>query len=214
MKKYPFLVLFFVVFASAQTYEFDYKCYNPEKQTRGNYKGVKRTNIIYLSSKESDIIAYDYSFSKEPKRSFYFYDFKNNFFSYYTLNNESDLSSLKFVNSDSIRVFDDEKLIERVTVNKISENVFVLKAFPNEKTKRANLELKIVVEKNDFPMRRIRFMDLTLNIHDKIYDALLNELGSKDYRIIDVITDYKNGVIMHDDFSKCEKVNLKFVVKP
>ena len=95
MKKYPFLVLFFVVFASAQTYEFDYKCYNPENQTRGHYKGVKRTNIIYLSSKESDIIAYDYSFSAEPKRSFYFYDFKNNFFSYYTLNNESDLSSLK-----------------------------------------------------------------------------------------------------------------------
>ncbi len=60
-------------------------------------------------------------------------------------------------------------------------------------------------------MPNIRFMDLTPNIHSKIYTALLSKLDSKNYRIVDVITDYRNGVIMHDDFSKCEKVNLKFL---
>lgn len=71
--------------------------------------------------------------------------------------------------------------------------------------KKANLELKILVEKSDFPMRRIRFMDLTNNIHDKIYNALLKELDSENYRIDDVITNYENGVIMHDNLSKCGK---------
>lgn len=60
-------------------------------------------------------------------------------------------------------------------------------------------------------MPEIRFMDLTPNIHSKIYNALLLKLDSPNYRIVNVTTDYKNRVIMHDDFSKCEKINLKFL---
>jgi len=117
---------------------------------------------------------------------------------------------LKFLQTSQLEINNDEVEVEDIDVEEVSENVFVIKASTLQK-KNSTLELKIVVEKSDFPMPEIRFMDLTPNIHSKIYNALLLKLDSPNYRIINVTTDYKNGVIMNDDLSKCEKINLKFL---
>jgi len=210
-KNFLLLFCFISMFSFSQEYHFDYKCYDNETQLKGAYKGNKRTNIIYFNSQNKNLIAYDYSFSQKPTRIFWLYDYaSNNFFSY-SINNDSKFSSLNFINKIPIKIYPDEKKIERIDVEMLSENIFLVKAFPSQKSKKSNLELKIVIERSDFPMPRIRFMDFTPNIHYKIYDALLSKLDSPKYRLVDVITDNRNGVIMRDNFSKCEKINLKFV---
>lgn len=205
------LFCFISTIAFSQEYHFDFKCYNNETQIKGSYKGNKRTNIIYFNSQNENSIAYDYYFSQPPRRSFLLYDFVNNVFFSYSINNESKFSSLNFIQEGTIKNYPDERKIERVDVENFPENTFIIKSFPTKKSKKANLELKIIVEKSGFPMPKIRFMDLTHNIHSKIYDALLLKLDSPNYRIVDVTTNHKNGVIMHNDFSKCEKINLKFL---
>lgn len=212
MKK-NFLLLFCFIsgLVFSQEYHFDYRCYNVETKLKGNYKGNKRTNIIYFNSENKDIIAYDYFFSQKPERSFVLSDYNaGNLFSY-SINQNSDFSSLNLKQIYPITIYPDEIEIGRVDVERLSENEFLIKAFKSLKSRKSNLELKILVEKSNYSLPEIRFMDLTPNIHSKIYTALLSKLDSENYRIVDVITDYKNGVIMHDDFSKCEKVNLKIL---
>lgn len=202
------------IFCFSQEYHFHYKCYDNETQLKGTYKGTKRTNIIYFNSENKDVIAYDYFFSQQPTRSFYLYDFRRNIFSSYSINLDSNFSSLNLIRSVPIKTYADEIKVERVTVEESAKNVYLIKAFPSQKSKKSNLELKILIEESDFQMPRIRFMDLSPNIHFKIYEALLSKLDSPKYRIVDVVTNYKNRVIMHDDLSKCEKINLKFLASP
>lgn len=214
MKKF-FLLLFCFIssLAFSQEYHFDYKCYGIETQLKARYKGNERTNIIYFNSQNKDILAYDYSFSHELTRIVWLYDYVNNYFFSFTINQKSEFSSLNLRNSFPIKIYSDEIKVERVDVEEVSENIWIIKAFPSQKSKKSNLELKVVLKKSDFPMPRIRFMDLSPNIHNKIYDALFLKLNSLNYRIVDVVYDYKNGVIMHEDFSKCEKINLKILTK-
>ncbi len=215
MKKY-FLLLFCFIsgFTFSQEYHFDYKCYDSETQLKGSYKGDNRTNLIYFNSKNPDIMAYDYFFLQPPRRSFLLYDYKLGVLNSYSIDLDSNLSSLNHVQHYPIKTYSDEIEIKKVDVEKISENKFLIKAFKTFQSKQSNLELEILVEKTSYSMPKIRFMDLTLNIHSKIYTALLSQLDSENYRIVDVITNYKNGVIMHDDLSKCEKINLKFLMEP
>lgn len=209
-KNLLFLICFISNIVFSQEYHFDYKCYDLETQLKGNYKGNKRTNIIYFNSQNKNFIAYDYSFSREPKRSFFLYDYKRKSLSSYSINKKSEFPSLNFLETSQLKINRDELEVASIDVEEINENVFVIKASTPER-KSLTLELKIVVEKSNFPMPEFRFMDLTDNIHSKIYNALLLKLDSSNYRIVDVVTDYRNGVIMHDDLSKCEKINLKFI---
>lgn len=210
-KNLLFLICFISNIVFSQEYHFDYKCYDNETQLKGAYKGEKRTNIIYFNSEDKDIIAYDYFFSQQSTRSFLLYDYKLNVLFSYSISYDSKFSTLNFIQKIPLKVYPDERKIERLDVEKLKDNVYLISTFPSEKSKKSNLELKITVEKSDFPMPRIRFMDLTPNIHSKIYNALLSKLDSPKYRLVDAITDNKKGVIMHDDFSKCEKINLKFI---
>lgn len=210
-KKFLLLFCFVSSVVFSQEYHFDYKCYNSETQLKGSYKGNKRTNIIYFNSINKDIIGYDYFFSKQPNRSFLLYDFKlSNLYSY-SINQESKFSSLKLDQIYPIKIYSDEIIVRRADATKLSENTFLIKTFKSLKNGKSNLEIKILVEKASYPMPEFVFMDLTPNIHSKVYDALLSKLDSEYYRIVEVTTDYKNGVIMHDDFSKCEKINLKIL---
>lgn len=212
MKKiFLLLSCFFTGFIFSQEYHFDYKCYDIETQLKGNYRGNKRTNIVYFNSENKDVIAYDYFFSQESKRSFLLYDYNVGILFSYSINQDGKFSSLNLEQKYPIKIYRDEKEIERIEIESIGQSLWSIKAFPTKKSNKVNLELKILIQKTNFPMPNIRFMDLTPNIHSKIYTALLSKLDSKNYRIVDVITDYRNGVIMHDDFSKCEKVNLKFL---
>lgn len=212
MKKNFLLLFWFIsIITFSQEYHFDYKCYDLETHIKGNYKGNKRTNIIYFNSQNKDLFAYDYFFSQPPRRSFQLYDYKLRNLISYSISQDSKFSSLNLENIYPVKNYPDEIEIERVDVEKLSENAFLVKSFKSHKSKKPNLELKILVERSAYSMPKIRFMDLTPNIHSKIYSGLLSKLDSENYRIIEVITDYKNGVIMSDDFSKCEKINLKIL---
>lgn len=194
-----------------QTYHFDYKCYDVETQSKGNYKGNKRTNIIYFSSENKNIIAYNYFFSQQPNRSFRIYDYHSNLAFSYSINRDSNFSSLNFNQKSQINKYPDELIIKRIDVQNIGENQFIIKTYSSLKNKRSNLELKVTVMKSDYPMPVIHFLDLSPNIHSKIYDALLANLDSENYRLMEVVSNHKNGVVMLDDFSKCEKINLKIL---
>ncbi|MBM7419341.1 MULTISPECIES: hypothetical protein [Chryseobacterium] len=69
---------------------------------------------------------------------------------------------MKFLQTSQLEINNDEIEVEDIDVEEVSENVFVIKASTQQK-KNSTLELKIVVEKSDFPMPEIRFMDLTPN---------------------------------------------------
>lgn len=69
---------------------------------------------------------------------------------------------MKFLQTSQLEINNDEIEVEDIDVEEVSENVFVIKASTPQK-KNSTLELKIVVEKSDFPMPEIRFMDLTPN---------------------------------------------------
>lgn len=201
------LLFFILIFYNAfsQKYHFDYKCYNVETQLKGSYKGNKRSNIIYFNSEKKDFIAYDYSFSGKAERTFLLYDYAGNKLYTYSINQNSDFSTLNLKKVFPIKTYHDEIKIERVEVENNGINLYTVKTYPTNKSKKANLELKILVQKTGFSAPRMQFMDLTPNIHSKIYDALFSKLDSDNYKIVHVEIDYKNGVIMEDDFSKCEK---------
>ncbi|MCW3169501.1 hypothetical protein OMO38_13310 [Chryseobacterium sp. 09-1422] len=212
-KSLIFLFSFLSIFSLSQEYHFDYKCYENETQLKGSYKGQKRTTLVYFNSQNKSFIAYDYSFSGEIKRRFFLRDNYRGKLSSYSINKKSEFLSLKFLEVSTLNKYRDEIEVENIEVENIIKNVFIIKASTIDK-KNSTLELIIKVEKSNFPMPEIRFMDLTDNIHSKIYKALLLHLDSPNYRIVDVVTDYKNGVIMYDDFSNCEKINVKFLAGP
>ena len=73
MKKYTFLVLFFVAFASAQTYEFDRKCsYDPVRK-KDNFAEM----IQLFNSKNIDFIGRLYSYNGKTNDIFILQDYKN-----------------------------------------------------------------------------------------------------------------------------------------
>lgn len=208
------LFCYFSIFCFSQEYHFDYKCYDNETQLKGSYKGNKRTNIIYFNSENEDVMAYDYFFSQQPTRSFLLDDYKLNMMFSYSISHDSKFSTLNYIQMFPIKIYPDERKIERVNVEKLEENLFLIRTFSSQNFKKPNLELKVLIEKSEYSMPKIQFMDLTPNIHSKIYEALLSKLDSPKYRIVDVVTNYKNRVIMHNDLSKCEKINLKFLASP
>lgn len=127
-------LILFSSFYSSQEYYFDYKCYDNETQLKGRYKGNKRTNIIYFNSQNKDFIAYDYSFSQESKRSFFLYDYKNKgLINSYSINKKSEFSSLKFLQTSQLNINKDEIEMKSIDVEKISENVFIIKTFSSLK---------------------------------------------------------------------------------
>lgn len=99
--------------------------------------------------------------------------------------------------------------IQKTIVEKTGENHYIISTYEKIKKKRPNLVLEITLVESDFPLLEIRFMDLTHNIHNKIYDALLKKLPHKNYQIKSVKTNYKNGVIMLDEFD-CSNENTFF----
>ncbi len=192
----------------SQGYLFDYKCSDVETQLKGSYKGNTRTNFIYLNSKDSTIIAYDYFFNNAGN-SLWIYDFKNNSFLNFDKNKSTSDSKLKIVNVSKIKKYKDEIDIKSVEIL-VDKGLYKVFTYDNEKKEIPNLYLEIELVDSDFPLQRIRFMDVTLNIHNKIYDALMEKLPSQYFRIKTVKTDYKNGVIMLDDYSNCSKVDTYF----
>lgn len=70
--------------------------------------------------------------------------------------------------------------------------------------------IKIKLKTSDNSLVRIHFMDLTENIHDLIYDKLLEQLPSKKYQIENIYLDYRNGIVNEIKMNRCEKINLRY----
>lgn len=92
----------------------------------------------------------------------------------------------------------------------MGNNTYLVKAYSDDFYKKNNLEIKFELVKSDYPLVQIRFLDLTKNIHDKIYQSLISKLPDENYQLEKVYYDYKNGVVMTDNFHKCENINLTF----
>ena len=114
------------------------------------------------------------------------------------------------ISESNFRNFPDEILIKKISIENLADDLFLIKTFQSEKSKNFNLEIKIKLKKSITPLIRIHFMDLTVNIHDLIYNKLLEQLPNKNYQIESIYLDYRNGVIVEEKVSNCKPINLKF----
>ena len=101
-------------------------------------------------------------------------------------------------------------MIKKISIENLADDLFLIKTFPSEKSKKFNLEIKIKLKKSIYPLIRMHFMDLTVSIHDLIYNKLLEQLPNKNYQIESIYLDYRNGVIVEEKVSNCKPINLKF----
>lgn len=206
MKKYPFLVLFFVVFASAQTYKFDRKCtYDPVRK-KDNFAEM----IWLFNSKSIDFIGRLYSYNGKTNDIFILHDYERLLKYSFDVNKKGQFSNLRFTYiTPDYTEFD----VKKITVFQENKEQFKIEVFSDEKAKKPNLKIFITVEKSDFMLPKIRFMDVSQLIHDQIYDALLEKLDSNLFKIKTIKYTYKNGLTLEQKLIFCEPVELNFSVQ-
>ena len=103
--------------------------------------------------------------------------------------------------------------MKKITDFQENKDQFKIEVFSDEKTKKPNLKIFVSVEKSDFILPKIRFMDVSHSIHDQIYDALLEKLDSNLYKIKAIKYTYKNGLTLEQKLLSCETVELNFSVQ-
>lgn len=207
MKKLLLLFgLLFSTFAFSQEYQFDYECSYQQKIWKKGTSNVKPNTIKYfLNSKNNEYIIYN-----RYKDYFNLYDFK--------LNKETRYNQVLVDNQIlmdkkeelDFRNFKEEFIIKKVDVQSIGDNYFLIQTFDKERSRKPNLELKIKLKKSDFSFVKVLFMDLSVNIHEKVYEALLLKLPNANYQIENIEVDYKNGFFSSGEFEKCKKISLKY----
>ena len=206
MKKYPFLVLFFVVFASAQTYEFDRKCSYVPVRKKDNFAEM----IWLFNSKSTDFTGRLYSYNGKTNDIFILQDYKNLLKYSFEVNKKGQFSNVRFTNiTPDYTEFD----VKKITVFQENKDQFKIEVFSDAKTKKPSLKIFVTVEKSDFILPKIRFMDVSQSIHDQIYDALLEKLDSNLYKIKAIKYTYKNGLTLEQKLLSCETVELNFSVQ-
>lgn len=206
MKKYTFLVLFFVAFASAQTYEFDRKCTYEPVRLKNNFAEM----IWLFNSKSTDFTGRLYSYNGKTNDIFILQDYKNLLKYSFEVNKKGQFSNVRFTNiTPDYTEFD----VKKITVFQENKDQFKIEVFSDEKTKKPNLKIFVTVEKSDFILPKIRFMDVSQSIHDQIYDALLEKLDSNLYKIKAIKYTYKNGLTLEQKLLSCETVELNFSVQ-
>ena len=207
MKKLlTFLLIFLSTFFFSQEYRFDNQCEILEKQIKGIYPNLPpRKNLFFYNSQDSNFIAYNF----RPNEILLF-DYKLNSLKNFEIKNNDQIMVFNLIRENNFRNFKDEILIKKISIDKLGDDLYMIKTFSREKSKNPNLEIKIKLKKSDNPLIRIHFMDLTENIHDLIYDELLKQLPNKNFQIENIYLDYHNGVIFEEMISNCKPINLKF----
>lgn len=207
MKKILTFSLFFVYFLYfSQNYYFDNKCEILETKLKGNYRNLPERKILYFfNSKDSTYISYNFR-----PNEIHLFDYNTNMLKLLQIRNNSKTIFFDLLREDDFRNFRDEIIIKNVIVNDLGDDLYLIKAFSKENSKKPNLEIKIKLKTSDNSLVRIHFMDLTENIHDLIYDKLLEQLPSKKYQIENIYLDYRNGIVNEIKMNKCEKINLKY----
>lgn len=153
MKKYPFLVLFFVVFASAQTYHFDnfiyYKTVGFEEiSTTENY------NFFYNSKNSSIILSV---IAKGNKKIALLYDDSAKIKHVYTVIEKNNQLSFFYKHSSK---FPDFKILPKeeddvIEVTKIDSLKFKVTVYENNKKKKKIRNIKLEVIPSDFSITTV-----------------------------------------------------------
>lgn len=128
----------------------------------------------------------------------------------FEVNKKGQFSNVRFTNiTPDYTEFD----VKKITVFQENKDQFKIEVFSDEKTKKPNLKIFVSIEKSDFILPKIRFMDVSQSIHDQIYDALLEKLDSNLYKIKAIKYTYKNGLTLEQKLLSCEPVELNFSVQ-
>lgn len=206
MKKNIILLLNFVCISVFSQYTFDYKFYVKESSKKSDK--LEYDTQIYINSKNADYIIYHY---QTDEIRLFDYGIKCTFYFQQKFVNEK--KTFEYINKLCYSEFHEERKINHIQIMQLSHNTYMIKTFESEKSKRANLELKIVLEKTDEDLLLLYKLDLGNSIHRKILAALRERLisieGNSNFIIKELKINYKNG---HRTFtrnlSKIEKINM------
>ena len=206
-KKFVFLLFLLIIFNfyKSQKYNFTTYCSINEVQLKDDLNRQSRKIQVYYNLNNSNYIAYLY-----PKQNLILYDFNEQKIKFFDADYLKKHNILKLISESTIRKYRDEIDINKISVDDLGNNTYLVKAYSDDFYKKNNLEIKFELVKSDYPLVQIRFLDLTKNIHDKIYQSLISKLPDENYQLEKVYYDYKNGVVMTDNFHKCENINLTF----
>ncbi len=81
-------------------------------------------------------------FHRNPKEVFCYNDYNIGILFSYSINQDGEFSSLNLEQKYPIKIYRDEKEIERIEIESIGQSLWSIKAFPTKKSNKANLELK------------------------------------------------------------------------
>ena len=167
------LVLLFSLFVFSQEFIFDYS-------VKINYKSIKpKSNNI-------DRFIFYYNNSNENT----LYNYKNGDLSLFDFDNKKKyvLKELKDKTIQFSKMYDlsnqkDEMQINIISVDKISDNNFLIKTYKNRNSETPNLILKINIEENENITPKLYLLDLSRNIHHKILLELQKTVGKNNFLI-------------------------------
>src|SRR5690606_21484398 len=208
MKNVLLIFLMYPWILFSQGYSFNYKCTEFETRFRSPYKGNERTNYIYINTKDSTILAYDYKFS--TGKNLFIIDTEHNIYWNFDRNNLN--KPLSLINFSTIKEYEDEFIVKDVIVEKIDNLSYNVSLYSKKGKKKPRVRLKIDLVASKIPIQKFRFMDLSMNIHLYFYDALMKEIPSQFYQLKSVITEM-NGVVMRNEFN-CKEEDIFFDVSP
>ena len=206
MKKWFMILLVLPCLVFGQNDIFDTKCVMVSKRIKPKFLDVyeSSTNVFYNSSNSTKYIT-------EYKNHYRLFDFtKKEIFNFTKLivNGKVVYNTLGI---DAMRYDYNEFDINKVTVEKLSENKYLVKTFPKLKSKKTNLEIIFTLKKSNYPLTQIRFLDLSPSIHEKIYTGLLENLDTKNYQWEIAEVNYRNGYEFIEKIENCQQTNLKLV---
>ena len=184
MKKLlSFLLIFLSTFFFSQEYTFDYS-------VKINHKS--------LTTNDNEIDSFLFYYSNSNQNSLYNYN--NGDLSLFDFDNKKkyDLKELKDKTIQFSKMYDlsnqkDEMQINIISVDKISDNNFLIKTYKIRNSETPNLILKINIEENENITPKLYLLDLSRNIHHKILLELQKTVGKNNFLIKSIEIDYRNG---------------------
>ncbi|MDC8100045.1 hypothetical protein [Chryseobacterium rhizosphaerae] len=205
MGKNIFVIIFLFClksFCFSQTsYQFDYNL-----KLRSNQSAQKNIDFTYIIN------------SKEPLYGMYLYDdakgaifdnkenIRRNF--NYRIK-AKEIMIHQFLKETSFVSYDEIK-IEHIIVEKIKENKYSIKCYPEKDNKNSNLELMVYLKPFNEDVIRFYYLDLSNHIQTRIIDSLKEKLnGNYNYVVERYTVDYKNGAISTNSLKKIDKINFR-----
>ena len=184
MKKLlSFLLIFLSTFFFSQEYTFDYSVKINHKSLTTNDNEIDNFLFYYNNSNQNSLYNYN-------NGDLSLFDFDNK--KKYVLKELKD-KTIQFSKMYDLSNQKDEMQINIISVDKISDNNFLIKTYKNRNSETPNLILKINIEENENITPKLYLLDLSRNIHHKILLELQKTVGKNNFLIKSFEIDYRNG---------------------